>query len=61
MREHPFRIVNPDKYDVATEVLSSAVRILQSIGFNEEEIPKLFQQVANKKARVPLWLESLTT
>jgi hypothetical protein len=59
MKDAPFKIENVDKYDIATEVLSSAVRILQSIGFDEDEIPKLFEQVATKRARVPVWLEPL--
>ena len=61
MSSEPFRIIDPDRYDVATEVLSSAIRVLQAVGFSEEEIPRLFQQVAEKRARVPLWIEPLTT
>jgi hypothetical protein len=53
----PFRFMNPNRYDIATEVLSSAIRVLQAAGFSEEEIPKLFQQVADRRARVPLWIE----
>jgi hypothetical protein len=53
----PFRFMNPDRYDIATEVLSSAIRVLRAAGFSEEEIPKLFQQVADRRARVPLWIE----
>jgi hypothetical protein len=48
---------NPDKYDIATEVLSSAIRVLQAVGFSQDELPKLFEQVANKRARGPLWIE----
>jgi DNA-binding transcriptional regulator YhcF (GntR family) len=59
MESEPFRIVNPDRYDIATEILSSAIRVLQAAGFSEEEIPTLFQQVAEKRARVPLWIEPL--
>jgi len=59
MKSEPYRIVNPDKYDVANEVLSSAIRVLQALGFDEEQIPKLFEQVANKPVRVPFWLEPL--
>lgn len=59
MRNEPFRIANPDRYDIATEVLSSAVRVLQAAGFSEEEIPKLFQQVADRPVRVPVWIEPL--
>jgi len=59
MQVDDFRIVNPDKYDIATEVLSSAIRVLQAVGFSEEEIPKLFEQVAKKGARVPLWIDRL--
>lgn len=59
MESEPFRITNPDKYDIATEVLSSTVRILQAAGFSEQEIPKLFEQIAYRRARVPLWIEPL--
>jgi hypothetical protein len=59
MKTEPFRIVASDRYDIATEVLSSAVRVLQAAGFTEEEIPRLFQQVANRGARGPLWIEPL--
>jgi hypothetical protein len=57
MPEGEFQIANPDRYDIATEVLSSAVRVLQAAGFSEQEIPKLFEQVADKGARGPLWLK----
>jgi hypothetical protein len=52
---------NPDKYDIATEVLSSAIRVLQAVGFYESEILQLFDQVAKKRERVPLWLEPLAS
>lgn len=58
MRRQRFRIVKPDKYDIATEVLSSAIRVLQSAGFTEREIPKLFEHVASRKVRTPLWIEA---
>jgi hypothetical protein len=32
---------NPDKYEIATEVLSSAIRVLQAVGFYEDEIANL--------------------
>jgi len=51
---------NPNKYDVATEVLSSAIRVLQAVGFSEREILQLFDQVAKKKERVPIWLRPLS-
>jgi hypothetical protein len=57
MQTDRFQIVNPDRYDIATEVLSSAIRVLQAVGFSEGEIPRLFEQVSNKRARVPLWIE----
>jgi hypothetical protein len=57
MQIDSFRIVNPDRYDIATEVLSSAVRVLQAVGFSDGEITKLFEQVSNKGVRVPLWIE----
>jgi len=59
MQHEPFLTVNPDRYDIATEVLSSAIRVLQAAGFAEEEIPRLFKQVANRRARGPLWIEPL--
>jgi len=58
MQQKSFQIPNPSRYDIATEVLSSAVRVLQAAGFSEEEIPKLFEQVANKRGRGPLWIET---
>jgi DNA-binding transcriptional regulator YhcF (GntR family) len=51
--------MSSDRYDIATEVLSSAIRVLLAVGFSEGEIPKLFEQVSNKRARVPLWIEPL--
>jgi hypothetical protein len=57
MPSDEFPISNPDRYEVATEVLSSAIRVLQAVGFSETEIPRLFQQVADKPARGPLWIE----
>jgi hypothetical protein len=59
MKSRPPFMENPDKYDVATEVLSSAIRVLQAAGFYESEILQLFGQVANKRERVPLWLQPL--
>jgi hypothetical protein len=50
---------HPDKYDLATEVLSSAIRTLQAAGFHEREILQLFAQVSKKRERFPLWLEPL--
>jgi hypothetical protein len=51
---------NPDKYEIATEVLSSAVRVLQTIGFYEEEITQLFEQVAKKPRRSQVYLQPTT-
>lgn len=50
---------NPDKYEIANEVLSSAIRVLQTAGFYEGEVLKLFEQVSKKKERFPLYLEPL--
>jgi hypothetical protein len=50
---------NPDKYEIAAEVLSSAIRVLQAAGFYESEVLQLFGQVANKRERAPLYLEPL--
>jgi hypothetical protein len=58
MQQNSVRMPNPNKYDIATEILASAVRVLQAVGFSEEEIPKLFEQ-AGKRARGPLWIEPL--
>jgi hypothetical protein len=51
---------NPDKYEIATEVLSSAIRVLQAAGFYEDEISRLFEQVAKKPKRQPVWLGPLS-
>jgi hypothetical protein len=59
MSDGDFRIENPDQYDIATEVLSSAVRILQAVGFSEREIPKLFEHVIMRGARKSLWIDPL--
>jgi len=40
-------------------VLASAVRVLQVAGFYESEILQLFDQVAKKKERFPVWLTPL--
>lgn len=56
MKARPPFMANPDKYDIATEVLSSAIRVLQAVGFYESEILQLFDQVAKKRERAPLWL-----
>ena len=44
------------RYDLATEVLSSTVRILRAAGFAEDEIPRLFEQVVKKERRAPIWI-----
>jgi hypothetical protein len=59
MKSKPFYMENPDKYDIATEVLLSAIRVLQAVGFHEEEVLQLFSQVAKKRKRAPLYLEPL--
>jgi hypothetical protein len=59
MRPRPPHMESPDKYDIATEVLSSAIRVLQAAGFYEGEILQLFGQVANKQERFPIWLTPL--
>jgi hypothetical protein len=50
---------NPDKLDIANEVLSSAIRVLQATGFHDDEIVQLFDQVAKGWRRGPLWLQRL--
>ncbi len=37
MQPRPPYMENPDKYEIATEVLSSAIRVLLASGFCEEE------------------------
>ena len=59
MKARPQYMENPDKYDIATEVLSSAIRVLQAAGFYESEILQLFDQVAKMSERSPLWLKPL--
>ncbi len=59
MKPRPPYMENPDKYEIATEVLSSAIRTLQAAGFYETEVLQLFAQVANKTKRKPLYLEPL--
>jgi len=50
---------NPDKYEIANEVLSSAIRVLQAVGFYESEVLQLFELVAKKRERFPLYIEPL--
>ena len=52
-------MANPDKYEIATEVVSSAIRIPMAAGFYESEILELFGQVAKKPKRFPVWLQPL--
>jgi hypothetical protein len=59
MQPRPPHMENPDKYEIATEVLASAVRVLQSVGFYEAEILQLFDQVAKKRERAPVWIQPL--
>ncbi len=59
MRMRPPYMEQPDKYEIATEVLSSAIRVLLAAGFYETEIIRLFEQVARKKERAPVWLTPL--
>jgi hypothetical protein len=59
MKPRPPYMSNPDKYEIANEVLASAIRILQAAGFYESEILQLFDQVSKKKERAPLYLEPL--
>ena len=60
MKDRPLYMENPDKLDVANEVLSSAIRVLKTSGFRDEEIVQLFGQVATNWRRGPLWLQPLT-
>lgn len=60
MKNRPSYMQNPDKYEIATEVLSSAIRVLQAAGFYESEILQLFEQVSRKSERYPVWLRPLS-
>lgn len=59
MESPPFGTLSSGRYDIANEVLASAVRILRAAGFSEEEIPRLFEQVASRGVRAPVWLDPL--
>ncbi len=59
MKPRPPFMENPDKYEIATEVLASAIRVLQAAGLYESEILQLFDQVAKKPKRTPVWLMPL--
>ena len=59
MKARPPFMQDPDKYEIATEVLSSAIKVLQAAGFYENEILQLFGQVARKRERIPVYLEPL--
>jgi hypothetical protein len=59
MESRPPYMEHPDKLEVATEVLSSAIRVLKAAGFYENEISQLFEQVAKRPIRSPLWLQPL--
>jgi hypothetical protein len=59
MGDAAFQMAGLDKYEVATEVLSSAARILRAVGFDQQEIPRLFAQVVARGVRTPIWIEPL--
>jgi DNA-binding transcriptional regulator YhcF (GntR family) len=59
VKRRPDYMVHPDKYEIATEVMSSAIRVLQAAGFYESEILQLFKDISNKRERFPVWLEPL--
>ena len=59
MKPRPAFMENPDKYDIANEVIGSAVRVLQAVGFYESEVLQLFEQASKKKERFPLYLQPL--
>ncbi len=60
MQPRPPYMQNPDKYEIATEVLSSAIRVLQAVGFYESEISELLEQAAKKPKRASFWAQPLT-
>ena len=49
MQQGDHQITNPDRHDIATEVLSSAFRVLQAVGFSEQEIAKLLRKRQSTK------------
>jgi hypothetical protein len=57
MKSRPPYMEHPDKLEVATEVLSSAIRVLKAAGFYEHEISQLFEQIGKRPIRSPLWLQ----
>lgn len=59
MKPRPSFMENPDKYEIANEVLASAIRVLQAVGFYESEILRLFDQVSKKAERAPFWITPL--
>ena len=59
MQPRPPYMENPDKLEIATEVLSSAIKVLKAVGFYESEISALLEQAARKRERAPLWLQPL--
>ena len=59
MKPRPPYMENPDKYEIANEVLSSAIKVLQRAGFYEEEILEMFAEVSQKRPRAPLYLSKL--
>jgi hypothetical protein len=59
MRPRPPYMENPNKYEIANEVFSSAIKILQTAGFYEEEVLELFAEVSRKRPRAPLYLDKL--
>jgi hypothetical protein len=59
MRPRPPYMENPDKYAIANDVFSSAIRVLQTAGFYEDEILEMFAEVSRKRLRAPLYLEKL--
>jgi hypothetical protein len=50
---------NPDKYAIATEILSGAMKTLRAAGFYEDEVLALFAQASKKRERAPLHLTPL--
>jgi len=46
MQPRPPYMENPDKLEIATEVLSSAIKVLKAAGFYESEMSELFEQAA---------------
>jgi hypothetical protein len=60
MKARPAYMEQPDGYAIANEVLSSAIKVLQTAGFHEDEVLELFAEASKKPPRAPLYLSELS-